>query len=102
MPLYIAKSGDLEGCHACLTDRLTTLKDRATQLLIKYKIGALVTQYKAQTKCKTRFHSQGMILNGFYKNHFSKQVCGTRDPLETPPPFMANAILNFHFDFLNP
>ena len=23
-------------------------------------------------------------------------------PLETPPLFMANAILNFHFDFLNP
>ena len=44
MPLCIAKSGDLEGCHACLTDRLTTLKDRATQLLIKYKSGALVTQ----------------------------------------------------------
>ena len=44
MPLYIAKSGDLEGCHAGLTDRLTTLKDRATQLLIKYKSGALVTQ----------------------------------------------------------
>ena len=44
MPLYIAKSGDLEGCHACLTDRLTTLKDRATQLLIRYKSGALVTQ----------------------------------------------------------
>ena len=22
-------------------------------------------------------------------------------PFETPPPFMANAILNFHFDFLN-
>ena len=46
MPLYIAKSGDLEGCHACLTDRLTTLKDRATQLLIRYKSGALVTQLK--------------------------------------------------------
>ena len=49
MPLYIAKSGDLEGCHACLTDSLThsltTLKDSATQLLIKYKSGALVTQY---------------------------------------------------------
>ena len=29
-------------------------------------------------------------------------VCGTRDPLETPSPFMANAILNFHFDYLNP
>ena len=45
MPLYIAQSGDLGRCHACLTDRLTTLKDRATQLLIKYKSGALVTQF---------------------------------------------------------
>ena len=39
MPLYIEHSGDLEGCHACLTD--SHLKDRATQLLIKYKSGAL-------------------------------------------------------------
>ena len=49
MPLYIAKSGDLDRCYRCLTDSLThsltTLKDRATQLLIKYKSGALVTQY---------------------------------------------------------
>ena len=37
MPLYIAQSGDLDRCYRCLTDRLTTLKDRATQLLIKYK-----------------------------------------------------------------
>ena len=37
---------DLDRCHACLTDSLTTLKDRATQLLIKYKSGALVTQYQ--------------------------------------------------------
>ena len=44
MPLYIAKSGDLDRCYRCLTDSLTTLKDRATQLLIKYKNGALVTQ----------------------------------------------------------
>ena len=28
-----------------MPDRLTTLKDRATQLLIKYKSGALVTQF---------------------------------------------------------
>ena len=27
---------------------------------------------------------------------------GPRDPPETPPPFMVNAILNFHFDFLKP
>ena len=30
---------------ASLTDSLTTLKDSATQLLIKYKNGALVTQF---------------------------------------------------------
>ena len=44
MPLYIAKSGDLDRCHRCLTD-WQSLKDRATQLLIKYKGGALVTQF---------------------------------------------------------
>ena len=44
MPLYIAKSGDLDRCHGCLTDSLThwqTLKDRAAQ----YKSEALLTQY---------------------------------------------------------
>ena len=40
--LYIAKRGDLDRCHACLTDSQS--KDRATQLLKKYKSGALVTQ----------------------------------------------------------
>ena len=44
--------------------------------------------------CKTRFDSQGMILNAFLKNHSSKYVKNTRD---LPAPFMANAILNFHF-----
>ena len=44
MPLYIAKSGDLDRCYRYLTDSLT-LKDRATQLLKKYKNGALVTQF---------------------------------------------------------
>ena len=43
MPLYIAQRGDLGRCYRCLTDG-QTLKDRATQLLIKYKTGALVTQ----------------------------------------------------------
>ena len=55
MPLYIAQSGDLEGCHACLTHWLTTLKDRATQLLIKFKTGALVTQYGHNlAQCRTK------------------------------------------------
>ena len=47
MPLYIAQSGDLDRCYhnAFQTRSLPTLKDRATQLLIKYKSGALVTQF---------------------------------------------------------
>ena len=45
MPLYIAQSGDWGRCYQCLTDG-QNLKNRATQLLIKYKSGALVTQYR--------------------------------------------------------
>ena len=45
MPFYIAQSGDLDRCYRCLTH--SQRKDRATQLLIKYKSGALVTQYSA-------------------------------------------------------
>ena len=44
MPLYTAQSGDLNRCYLCLTDS-QTLKDSATQLLINYKSGALVTQF---------------------------------------------------------
>ena len=46
MSLYIEQSGDLDRCYRCLTDRLTTLKNRATQLLIKYKSGTLVRNFK--------------------------------------------------------
>ena len=45
MPLYIAQSGDLDRCYRCLTDSLTTLKDRATQLLTQCKSRALATQF---------------------------------------------------------
>ena len=62
MPLYIAQSGDLEGCHACLTDSLTTLKDRVTQLLTKYKSGALVTQIDASAT-DLQFPSRAMTLD---------------------------------------
>ena len=57
--MVIGDTGSVEDIHAFIyckkwrfgrvshmPDRLTTLKDRATQLLIKYKSGALVTQYK--------------------------------------------------------
>ena len=46
---------------------------------------------------KTRFDSQRMILNVFFKIIFQNTLMAR----ETPPPFMANAILNFHFCFLN-
>ena len=66
MPLYIAKSGDLDRCYRCLTDSLTTLNDRATQLLIKYKSGALVTQYTHTRKyCGVKLLLQShTLLNG--------------------------------------
>ena len=38
------RSGQVSPMPDWLTDSLTTLKDRATQLLIKYKSGAFVTQ----------------------------------------------------------
>ena len=45
MPSYIEQREIWTGVtDALLTHSLTTLKDRATQLLIKYKSGALVTQ----------------------------------------------------------
>ena len=31
-------------------------------------------------------HVLTVRLNGFQKNHFLEEVCGTRDPLETHPP----------------
>ena len=56
--MVIDDTGSVEDIHAfiyctkwrsgqelLMPDRLTTLKDRATQLLIKYKGGALVRQY---------------------------------------------------------
>ena len=49
MPLYIAQSGDLEGCYRCLMDS-QTLKDRATQLLTKYKSNAIMTNYRPLDK----------------------------------------------------
>ena len=44
------RSGQVLPMPDSLTDSLTTLKDRATQFLIKYKSGALVTQFKGPCK----------------------------------------------------
>ena len=43
-----------------------------------------------------------MILNGFQKNHFfQNRYVALETPSRLPPPFMANTIINFHFDYLN-
>ena len=52
-------------------------------------------------KCKTRFNSQGMILNGSQKIIFQNRYVALETP-SRPPPFFAKANLNFHFDYLNP
>ena len=61
--------------------------------MFKVTSTTIYTSYKSQTECKTRFHSQGMILNGF-----SQYVNGMRDQT----PFMEKSILKFHFDYWNP
>ena len=57
----------------------------------------IYTWYKAQTKCKTRFHSQGMILNGFKKIISQNRYV----ELETPPPLHGKKHLKFPFWILN-
>ena len=61
------------------------LRPLTANYLAMFKVTSttIYTFYKAQTKCKTRFNSKGMILNGFQKIIFQNR-CGTRDPLETP------------------
>ena len=77
LPLYIApsakwRSGQVLPMPYSLTDSLTwltTLKDRATQLIIKYKSGALITQ------CERRWgfmsHRKGDDL---VKEHHGRHV----------------------------
>ena len=72
MPLYIEQCRELDRCYRCLTHWLThwqTLKDSATQLLIKYKSGALVTQCPVYHRVKSMFvwsarHWQGTRQTG--------------------------------------
>ena len=73
MPLYIAKSGDLDRCYRCLTDWLTTLKDSATQLPIKYKSGALVTQYTTFTLI-SQFANRYICVNWRYMHQLAQSV----------------------------
>ena len=61
MPLYIAQNRDLDRCYRCLMTDSQTLKDSATQLPIKYKSGALVTQYINSGRDSIHNHSYGSV-----------------------------------------
>ena len=86
MPLYIAKSGDLDRCYRCLTDSLTDsqMKDRATQLLIKYKSGALVTQYHVcyNLHCKLISRATKLVIDKFKRQ--LRASLGRREALQGP------------------
>ena len=94
MPLYIAKSGDLDRCYRCLTDWLTDshLKDRATQLLIKYKSGALVTQY---SKVMCHLWGPTFYLPGFFKLF---QISNDQVKEYTPSPIHFKIIVTIPCD----
>ena len=71
--MVIDDKGSVEGIHAFIyctkwrSDRLTDshLKDRATQLLIKYKSGALVTQNANHWKVFSIMHYTNKKMFGF-------------------------------------
>ena len=52
------------------THSLTNLKDSATQLLIKYKSGALITQFAIIVNLSTDGMLMYYILNQSFKRHF--------------------------------
>ena len=51
---------------------------------------------------KNTFSQSGNDSKWFLKKSFFKIGKWHSRPPRDPPPFMANAILNFHFDFLTP
>ena len=77
MPLYIDQREIWTGItDALLTHSLTTLKDRATQLLIKYESGALVTQLSLikHSNISGAYHHLGILQKIctqmiFYSSH---------------------------------
>ena len=98
MPLYIAQSGDLVRCHGCLTDR-QTLKDRATQLLIKYKSGALVTQcwlwfsgFSKQNSMKLRNYSKSMANI----TSLSQSICSFMSSQSSAKGYFRKVLFDFY------
>ena len=72
MPLYIDQSGDLDRCYLCLTDS-QTLKDRATELLKKYKSGALVTQFIKTERRKDKDKKTKVPKDNIQKDKMTKR-----------------------------
>ena len=85
--LVIDDTGSVEGIYAFIyctkwisgrvsrmPDRQTTLKDRATQLLTKYKSGALVTQSKIEYKIHQHQRQQHPPLSFSFWAEVAKTV----------------------------
>ena len=105
MPLYIAQSGDLDRCHRCLT-HWQTLKYRATQLLMKYKSGALVTQCWPNTMMNTpqkrfwsleTYYDQGVIVlaMGYTHEDWERQIADSSNSIKNKHMNICEADLRF-------
>ena len=64
--IYCTKWGSGEVSWILRTDSLTTLKNRATQLLIKYKSGALVTQFLIDIQKSCAVYVNNILSSFFY------------------------------------
>ena len=74
MPFYITQSGDLVGCHACLTDWLTDshLKDSATQLLISIRLELSSRNYYKPSNINGIFSSLTKRQSKSYSTHLTQ------------------------------
>ena len=77
MPLYIEESEDLVGCHGSLTHSLTDRLEKIGLLssFLKYKSGALVTQYqKREAFLKSEKGGSTMMAEHGTRGNFLKVV----------------------------
>ena len=80
---------------AWLTDWLTTLKDRATQLLIEYKSGALITHYCYRPTEKQHLFKTPAVLNcSIGRDILSLALMDTSDFLTTFPLLLLWALMS--------
>ena len=83
----------LDRYHGCLT-HWQTLKDSATQLLIKYKSGALVTQCRAVIDSTAVSIFVVILVELTYTDKSTNKIPSV---IETPPRYKLLTLHNVHF-----